>query len=160
MRIQIILIAFILVQSLNVTAQQTSEEPGHHHDHKNEIGMANSPVYFVNEKVFTYGLHLHYIRSVSETPFGLGLGYERIFDEHKHNTISIVGSYRPLEQLTLIASPGLTFESNESSGKFALHIESSYEFELGNFHLGPVAEIAYDPEDYHMSLGLHLGYGF
>ncbi|MEO5907479.1 MAG: hypothetical protein ABIQ11_12180 [Saprospiraceae bacterium] len=43
---------------------------------------------------------------------------------------------------------------------FALHAETAYEFELSNFHLGPVLESAYDPEDFHISLGLHTGIGF
>ena len=34
------------------------------------------------------------------------------------------------------------------------------EFEFNNFHIGPVLEFAYDPEDYHISLGLHIGFGF
>lgn len=41
-----------------------------------------------------------------------------------------------------------------------MHFEISYEFEFANFHIGPAMELAYDPEDFHLSLGLHLGYGF
>jgi len=82
----------------------------------------------------------------------MGLGYERIFDDHKHQTIGIVGTYRPVNLLSINVSPGLTFENNDASElRFALHLESSYEFELGNFHLGPVLEFAYDP---HQSYGL------
>lgn len=43
---------------------------------------------------------------------------------------------------------------------FTFHIESTYEFEFKNIHLGPAIEFAYDPEDFHISLGLHIGYGF
>ena len=57
-------------------------------------------------------------------------------------------------------APGITSEGDESVTNFALHIESTYEFEVGNFHIGPVLEWAYDPEDVHISLGLHIGYGF
>lgn len=60
-------------------------------------------------------------------------------------------------------SPGITFEDEEgesSETNFALHFETSYEFEVKNFHIGPVFEVAYDPEDYHISLGLHVGFGF
>ncbi len=98
--------------------------------------------------------------NIGESKFGLGLGYERIFDEHKHNTAGIVGTYRPINRLSFNVSPGLTFEDGEPGGRFALHLESSYEYEIGNFHIGPAAEVAYDPEDYHFSLGLHVGYGF
>jgi hypothetical protein len=128
--------------------------------HKNEFGMANSPVYFVKEKVFAYGLHMHYIRNISKTKFGYGLGYEKIFDSHKHTTVGLVGTFRPIPKLSLNASPGVTFEKGEKKGRFALHLESAYEFEIKEFHIGPVLEFAYDPEDYHISLGLHIGYGF
>ena len=103
---------------------------------------------------------MHYIYNVPHTRFGLGIGYERIFDEHRHNTIGLVGSYRPVEELCFSFSPGITFDKNSSNPKFAMHLETSYEFEMGDFHLGPVFEIAYDPEDVHISLGLHFGYGF
>ncbi len=132
-----------------------------HDHHKNEIGIANAPVYFVKEREFSYGLHMHYMHNIPSTKFGIGIGFERIFDQHKHNTVGIVGSYRPIDPLCLIISPGITFEDNDGSeANFALHIESTYEFEINNFHIGPVLEFAYDSEDYHISLGLHLGYGF
>lgn len=143
-------------------AQATDQHDDHEHHlhHKNEIGVANSPVYFIKENVFAYGLHIHYTRTLSDSKFGLGVGYERIFDEHKHNTIGLVASYRLNEKISLNVSPGLTFEDGNSGSSFALHLEASYEFEINNFHLGPNLEFAYDPEDFHISLGLHLGFGF
>ncbi len=133
---------------------------GKHEHHKNEIGIANAPVYFVKEQVFAYGLHLHFVRNIPKSKFGFGLGYERIFDQHKHNTFGLVGTYRPIENLNFNVSPGLTFEDGSSTGRFALHLETSYEWEIKNVHIGPAFEFAYDPEDYHISLGLHIGYGF
>jgi len=158
---KISLIITILFFGSNILAQTTnpSGEPIASHDHhKNEIGVANSPTYFLKEKVFAYGLHCHYVRNISK--FGIGLGYERIFDEHKHNTFGLVGTYRPIEKLSFNVSPGLTVEDKSSEVNFALHLETAYEFEVMNFHIGPAFEFAYDPEDYHLSLGLHIGYGF
>ena len=153
---------FSLFFTLLVVAQDDEHADDHiHHDHhKNEIGVANALVYFANEEVTAYGLHIHYIRSIKETKFGFGLGYERIFDDHKHTTWGVVGSYRPIEGLTFVVSPGLMTEVGEAEVRFTFHFETSYEFEIGNFHIGPVAEIAYDPEDIHVSLGLHVGFGF
>jgi hypothetical protein len=128
--------------------------------HRNEIGIANSPVYILKEKEFAYGLHAHYIRSLKETKFGIGIGYERIFDEHNHNTIGVILSYAPLEHLGMSLSPGITFNDNASELNFGIHLETLYEFEIGIFHIGPVAEFAYAIEDYHVSLGLHFGFGF
>jgi hypothetical protein len=136
------------------------EHPSGHH-HKHEIAIANAAVYFLKEKIFSYGLHAHYVYNFPNSKFGLGVAYERIFDEHKHNTFGIVGSYRPIEPLSFLISPGFTFEGEESSHlNFAFHFETSYEFQIKNFHIGPIFEIAVDPEDTHLSLGLHIGYGF
>uniref|UniRef100_UPI003216A67F hypothetical protein n=1 Tax=uncultured Draconibacterium sp. TaxID=1573823 RepID=UPI003216A67F len=135
---------------------------GHSHDnHKIELGIANSMVYFVNEKEVGYGLHVHLVRKISQSKFGVGLAYERIFDEHKHNTIGIVGSYTPVDRLHFAVSPGISFEGGHSSEKsFATHFETSYEFQVGDFHIGPLVEVAYDSEDVHISLGMHIGLGF
>jgi len=139
-----------------------SQDEHHNHDHhKYELGVANSFVYFAKEKEIAYGLHVHLVRSIEHSKFGFGIAYERIFDEHKHNTIGLVGSYNPFGGLHISLSPGATFEGHEPSEmKFAFHAETSYDFNLGNFHLGPMFEFAFDPEDYHISLGLHIGYGF
>ncbi len=154
------IVLMLLVILSGVVGKSQEVEEGHH-DHKNEIGIANSPVYFVNEAEFSYGFHAHYVRAYKETSFGYGLGYEHIFDEHKHNTVSLVAAYRYKEFWNLIASPGVTFEENNfDDPRFSLHIEASYEYELGDFHIGPAFEVAYDPEDYHISLGLHVGYCF
>ncbi len=127
----------------------------------NEIGISNSPVYFIKEKAFSYGLHVHYLHNISNSAFGLGVGFERIFDKHKHNTFGLVASYPPIDKFTVNVSPGIIFEDkNFSSLSFALHLETTYEFEIKNFHVGPAFEFAYDPEDFHISLGLHCGFGF
>jgi len=161
MKVTIYLVLIATLLSTEGKAQ--TEEHHHHHDHdhhQNEIGVGNSLVYFTGEKEFAYGLHFHYIRNISKSKFGLGLAYERIFDEHGHNTFGIVGAYYPVERLHLSASPGITFEDGSSSVNFAFHLETSYAFEIQDFHIGPLLEFAYDPEDIHISLGLHIGYGF
>lgn len=142
------------------TDEHTHSETDHHDHSKNEIGIANSAVFFAKEKTWAYGLHVHYVRSLSDSKIGLGVGYERIFDHHKHNTFGLIASYRPIEHLSFSLSPGLTFEDVDPTAKFALHFETSYEFEFKHLHIGPALEFAYDPEDFHISLGLHVGFGF
>lgn len=152
---------FMVIAALASYGQDNHDHHDHHMHDPNEIGVANSLVYFVNEESFHYGLHAHYIRAIKKSKFGAGLGYEHIFDEHKHNTVSVVGAYRPMHGLTLVVSPGITFEENEyTDPRFALHIEGTYEWDVGNWHIGPAIEFAYDPEDYHISIGLHIGYDF
>ena len=159
MKFNLYLALLITIFSSNLIAQTTEQSDKHDH-HANEIGIANAPVYFIKEKEFAYGLHIHYVRNIPKSKFGIGLGYERIFDEHKHNTVGLVAAFRPIDKLSLNISPGLTFEDGNSKVDFALHLETSYEFEINDFHIGPVIEFAYDPEDIHLSIGLHIGYGF
>ncbi len=52
-------------------AQVQHNSHGHEH-HRNGIGVVNSPVYFINEKELTYALHVHYVRSIKDTKFGVG----------------------------------------------------------------------------------------
>ncbi len=145
-----------------ISASVYSQEENHNHDHHiHELGVANSFVYFAGEKEYAYGLHVHWVRNLKHSKFGYGFAYERIFDEHKHNTIGVVGSYNPIKSLHINIAPGIAFEDSEPTVfKFAFHVETSYDIELGNFHIGPLLEFAFDPEDYHFSLGLHIGYGF
>ncbi len=159
------LFSFLILFLFQTTNAQDAHQHDHlhenGHEHKHEIGIANAPIYFVKEKAFSYGLHLHYIYNFPGSKFGMGLGFERIFDHHQHNTFGLVASYRPLEPLTVQLSPGITFEGKDFKERsFALHLETAYEFEFDHFHLGPVLEFAFDKEDVHISLGIHLGIGF
>jgi hypothetical protein len=166
MRIAFYSVVFVFIlggQAL--IAQEHEAEDVHHHQHhphaSNEIGLANNLVYLAEEGEFSYGLHLHYIRIVGESRFGVGLGYEQIFDDHLHRNVGVVGSYRILHGLFLNISPGITFIGRSEPEKFfALHVEVTYEFELGPFHLGPVLEYAFSEHGYHLSAGLHLAYTF
>lgn len=160
-KIKYFLILVIIAFGQHIKAQH-DDHIDHQHEHpQNEIGVANALVYFINEQEFAYGLHLHYVHTIKKSKFGVGLGYERIFDKHKHNTIGIVGSYRPVDRLDISVSPGIAFEGTEySDAIFSLHIETTYGFEVGDFHIGPLLEFAFDRADYHISIGIHVGYGF
>lgn len=158
MKTQTILLLLAIAQPLFAQSQESHLGSD---NHKNEIGIANSLIYILEEKEFTYGLHAHFTRSFKESKFGIGVGFERIYDDHKHNTIGVLLSYTPAENLALSISPGITWRDNNPSNlHFGLHFETLYEFEIGIFHVGPVAEIAYSEDDYHVSLGMHLGFGF
>ena len=141
---------------------QDHSHPDHHHAHlRNEIAISNNLVFLGKDQKFAYGAHLHYLRYFRASKFGAGVGYERIFDEHGHNTISMAGSYRPFHELILLVSPGITFEDHGDEGfKISAHLEAGYEFEIDHFHLGPVLGVAFTRENYHLRLGLHLGYSF
>lgn len=143
---------------------QSHEHGDHEHDHMhptNEIGVSNNLVFFVGEQEYAYGFHIHYHRAFKESKLGAGLGYEQIFDDHNHKTLGLIGSYRPISHLLLHLSPGFLFTSEEGSGiKFTMHAEASYEFEVGHLHFGPAIGIAHSAPEYHLSIGLHIAYGF
>ena len=148
--------ALIIMQGISIAQSENESE----HNHKYEIGIANGLVYFLNEKEFSYGLHIHVVRLIGKSNFAMGVGYERIFDEHGHNTVSAVVSYLPVERLALIVAPGIAFtNSNTRLIEFSTHLEMTYEFEIRNFHVGPLIEWAIEPDEMHFTIGLHVGFG-
>ena len=164
MKLKLLMIFVAAIFSLNSIAQtsgnQSDKDLASHEHHNNEIGIAVAPAYFINEKVWTFAMHIHYTRIIPKTKFGIGASFERIVLDPKHSTFGLVLAYYPIENLSFTLSPGMTFEDANPGALFALHLETAYEFEIGNFHIGPAFEFAYDPNDYHLSLGVHVGYGF
>ncbi len=158
----IILVLF----SINLMAQHKhdndtnhkSKSHKEHKHHKNDIGIANNAIYLFGENEFVYGLDAHYIRTIKDGPFGIGVGYERIFGEHAHQTIGIIGRYKPTENWLINLSPGISFEEDETN--FGVHLETAYLFDVGIFHMGPVLSVSTDMEEAHGGIGLHIGFGF
>jgi hypothetical protein len=135
------------------------EAPGH--DHRFELGGAAGLVYLLGERELAFGLHVHALAAIPPTSWAVGIGYERLFDDHAHNTVGPVVQYRITPRWSVNASPGITFSDREPGHLApAGHLETAYEFRLGPAHFGPSAEAAFDPEDVHFTLGVHLGMGF
>ncbi len=143
---------------LNAQAHDHGDEDHDHHRH--EIGVGNSAVYFLKEKSVHYGLHVHYSYAIPHTKIGVGAGYEIVFSEHRHNMAGLTVIYQPVRGLNLNLMPGLAFHEGEEHIDIALHFETSYEFMFGDFHIGPSVSVGWDPEDTHLGLGIHVGYGF
>ncbi|MFO7827124.1 MAG: hypothetical protein R6V23_00765 [Bacteroidales bacterium] len=166
MKIKSLLLSAFIFISMSLAAQNHEHEHELDHQHKHhymyELGISNGVVYNATEKEFAYGAHVHFIRTIGESQkLGIGIGYERIFDDHKHNALNIILHYRPAEHLSLNIAPGVVWlDSEKNSLKPGLHIEGLYEFELGRFHIGPIIGIGFNTEDLHASLGLHLAVGF
>jgi len=161
MRKYIILsVIFLLFSFLTYSQDEHNHEYNHSHPQL-EFGFSNGLVYNATEKEVAYGVHVHVIKTVSKSDkFGLGLGYEAIFDDHKHNAASLILLYRPLEHLSFNFSPGVSWLATESNSlKPAMHFEGLYEWEFGIFHLGPLVGVAFNTEDFHVSTGLHLAVG-
>ena len=156
-----LVIVFLILVNLGIAAQaQDHDHDDHDHEHLHEIGVSAAPIYFAKAGELSFATHLHYTYTIPGTKFGLGVGYEHIFDEHKHNFVGAEFSYRIIHPLSISLSPGIVFEGEHPDEKdFALHLETVYEFEFGAFHIGPAFEMARHSEDYHFSLGVHIGLG-
>lgn len=156
-----ILITLFLLITTFLFSQEHDHMQEHHHPEL-EFGVSGGWVYNFTEKESAPGLHVHFVKTVSKTDkLGLGFGYEVIFDDHRHNSASLIFLYRPIDHLTFNIAPGISWLSTEKdSAKPSLHFEAVYEWEFGNFHVGPLLGVASNFEDLHGSVGLHLAVGF
>jgi hypothetical protein len=164
MKIKNCILLFTFIISTNIKAQNLNKHDHEHVEdcthHKSEIAIGSTLVYFPGEKSYAPGFHAHYVYNFSGTRFGIGLGYEKILDEQRHNTIGIIANYRPLSKLNLMFSPGITLASHENPAHLSAHFETTYEFVYKIIHFGPVVGIGWDGEDYHIGAGIHIGIGF
>lgn len=145
----------------NIIEQSEHKHKHNHEENREEIGIGTGPFYLVGEEEWVYGFHLHYVARIFESPkWGVGFGYERLFDDHQHNFFGVIGAYNPIEHLALTLAPGMVYEAAEKETAFAIHLETVYEYELGRFHLGPVVGCGYSAEDIHLSVGLHFAYAY
>lgn len=154
---------FALVSCQNyLNAQSKVHDHEHEHEHAaNEFGLGNFLSILVGEQEYAYGLHIHYLRTIKDSRFGFGIGYEQIYDEHKHRTLGLIGTYRLSQPLILSLSPGILLPTRENHDfRFALHSEVVYEFEIDRFHLGPTLEFATSFVEFHIGIGLHFAYTF
>jgi hypothetical protein len=156
--------SLILVFGQTLWAQDHDHDHDHNHFHehsKNEIGLGNYLSYLAGEKEFAYSMHIHYLRFFNESRFGAGMGYEQIFDEHGHRSLTVIGTYSFSSPLILSLAPGILFGNTENpSAAFVLHAEAVYEFEIGLFHIGPALEFATSFDEYHIGVGVHFAYAF
>ena len=160
------LISIILLMPLQVLYAQHEEHNGDHdhpdHFHLYEFGGALGPAYAFNEKKLTGSLHLHALRNFGHAKrFGTGLGFEALFDEHRHINLSIPFNYHTGEGLVFTLSPGILFkEENGWDKQFSFHLESLYEFTFEHFHIGPMFELALSRTDIHLMIGIHFALGW
>ncbi|PLX15841.1 MAG: hypothetical protein C0597_08485 [Marinilabiliales bacterium] len=156
----LLLLVFFFITRISYSQLHDHQEEHHHPEW--ELGFSSGLVHNITEKETSPGIHVHIIKTVSKTDkLGLGFGYEAIFDDHKHNAVSLIILYRPIEHVSFNFAPGISWLSTEKdSAKPSLHLEALYEWEFGNFHIGPLLGVASNLEDLHGSVGLHLAFGF
>lgn len=160
----LLLFSSLFFSVLLIAREEGDPEPGkhnHHHDYRHELGVVNSLAWFPGEDERAYALHLHYIYRPGTGRFGIGAGYERIFDEHGHNWFGFAGTYRPFGHFSINLAPGLAFvDEHPGEFRFATHMELLYEFPVGPLHIGPVLSAGFDTRDYHLGAGIHIAVGF
>ncbi len=121
-----------------------------------EVGISTSPVYFTTDKILSLSLHAHFMYPLSPT-ISLGISIERIILEPQHSTILMGFKWNFAESAGLIVSAGITREDAERRTLPSLHFEVVREFKLSRLlHLGPTLEVAYDTNDFHAGIGLHI----
>ena len=153
----------ILLYLLIISRIFSESGHNHNHSHNNEFGIAIGVVPGHEDEDDNIGLHLHYIKGIGEhNDFGIGISLETIFDEHKHNSVSIIGTYHFEKGFTIAYAPGILFAEHDGETKeeFTQHFEFYYEFELEHFHVGPQIDIGFEDGDTHYMLGLHFGIDF
>jgi hypothetical protein len=158
-----LLFIWISPQALNAQHHEHDHDHSlHPHEHpKNEIGLGNYLSYLAGENEIAYALHIHYLRSFEGSRFGAGIGYEHVFDKHRHRSLTFNGTFRPASPLVLSLAPGILFGTQEEPGiRFALHTEAVYEIEIKQFHLGPALEFATTFDEYHIGIGFHFAFTF
>ena len=141
----------------------SSEIHSHSHNHNNEIGVAIGIVPGHEDEDNSLGLHLHYIKGIGEhNDFGIGISLETVLDEHKHHSVSIIGTYHFDSGFSIAYAPGILFTDHNGNNEteFTQHLEFYYEFELENFHLGPQFDVGFEDNETHYMLGLHFGIDF
>lgn len=166
--ILILLLVFPVFSFLNA-------QDGHHHthndhrhsdyhSHKSEIGIAIGPGINISESEWAVAFHFHYLRSFGKNErFSTGPGFEAFLDDHRHLSFLWSLGYRPVHPLYFGISPGFSFEPGHSDHmelEYITHFEVLYEFELENFHFGPMLEYATGKEDSHLVTALHIGWHF
>ncbi len=159
-----LLLSILLLYSVFTSAQGHHNHENHMHDdaHKYHIGVGVATAHFKGEPGLSPAAHLHFIRQVGHSNhWGLGLGYEAIFDQHLHSGLNLLVNYHPLNRLSINAGPGIVFSEHKEHHEVnpSFHTEAVYEFNLNKIHIGPMAGFGFDKEDTHFSLGVHLGFG-
>lgn len=162
----IIITTVMLMTTLSLSAQSafghSLHSPyaiGEYYVH--EFGGGYDLVRINGEQTWTTGAHAHYAYMMGGGRYGVGAGFEMIFDEHKHKTIGAVIAYRPLYPMTVLLLTGATWDNIPfSEVRLAVQGEILYEWAWRNLHFGPSLRYSYDPDDTRYSLGVHIGAGF
>lgn len=167
-RIKVIFILLVF-QTIHVAGQlshaHAADSQGHESDdpHNYHVGIGMAAAHVNGEQGLVPGFHLHFLRQLGvHKRWGMGLGYEAIVDEHRHNGLNLLFNYRPVHAVSILAGPGMILVKHDGNTEIkpAIHAEAVFEFNVGGLHLGPMIGYGADKDDHHFSVGVHIGLGF
>ena len=146
------LLLLLLISSIITQAQESHDE--HHH-----VGISGGITGVFPENNYIPGAHIHYsyLFKIKNIQMGIGAGLEYLMDKHQHIGTDLSLSFFPAEDFELNIAPGVVFANNNY--EYATHIEIIYNFDINLIHLGPVIETAFSKDDFHLSVGIHMGIG-
>ncbi len=129
------------------------------HGKKSDLGFNIGAVYIQSERIYVPGVHIHYSKRIYGFLSG-GAGFEIIFDEHKHYTLSLLIGYELFENFRFNYSPGISLIKGEDKDIFLLthHLEISYSIDFGTSHAGPSIGVGFEGDIIHYMVGVHFGF--
>lgn len=149
-----IVLALSLICITTIQAQNTKKIAN------NEISISAASTYGFTYDRFSPSFQIQYFRLVNPIKIiSTGFAYEGILDKVYRHTFLVPIEFWLDPSLTLVIAPGFTFNEMQTTS-FTLHVESRYEFHLGNLRLGPKAKFAFNQYENYVSVGIYVGVPF
>lgn len=157
------IITLFIFQSAHGSLQGQEQDHDHHdlnaHDAAHsEISIGTGISYLSEYQSFNPALHLHAIKGINSF-LGIGAGYEMIFTEDLHQSISLMLNIQPISHLDINAGTAIGLPSHDEPWHMGLHAEASLTWPIGKIlHAGPMLDFGWSKHGYHQTTGLHLGF--
>jgi hypothetical protein len=149
-----LLLAF---QITALQAQEHDEEKTHNGIYELIGSMIYS--YSMGHEKANFGNEFHFTYWWNHT-WGAGISYTRLYDDHKTNSIALLGSVNPKKWMTLNIGPNLSFSKNYEEFHHEIGGYLEVEFNIRPvrwFHVGPVIGGVVS-ENSELYGGVHLGF--
>ena len=156
------LAGFVLVAAPSFSQHESSEVEGEHKKDKGIYEMIGSGIYSYSpaHKTGVAGAEIHFTYWFDHT-WGTGLSYTAKFEEDEVlNEIAILGSWNPLNCMTVNVGPNLVLPTKHDGYSFGAYFETEFNIRPTQwFHFGPVIGGVYGHE-FELNLGMHIGFEF
>ncbi len=157
------IIATLIFQCNPVFSQETGDLHNHEGNHThgaqhNEISAGLGVSYSSEYKSFDPAFHFHAIKAINSF-IGIGAGYERIFAQEVHQSLSLMVNFHPFPHVDFNIGTGFGLPAHDEPWTIGLHAETSYTWPVGEkLHLGPMIDFGWSEHGYHLATGIHFGF--